>query len=187
MFSRAWEAPADQNLYRGEAPMVIMTNRKFNLRKVKTTGGVALGALANVTVQTGALVGTADGAYRLMSTNLLWSIKNQTVGEGPIVVGVAHGDYSVAEIKEAIESGSSINIGDKVAIEKGNRLVREIGVFSGLATEETLNDGRPIKTRLNWAIPIGINVNCFAYNDSGAQLNTGTIVDATGPLWVRDY
>ncbi len=161
--------------------------RKFSLRSVRTTGGVALATLANVTVVAGALVGTADGAYRLMSTRLVWSLKSSTAGDGPIVVGLAHNDYTVGEIKEAIEAGSAISIGNKVANEQAGRLVRIVGIFPGLSTDEVLNDGRPVKTKLNWAIPIGSSVNVFAYNDSGATLAGGAIVDATGPMWVKDY
>ncbi len=160
--------------------------RRFNLRKVNTTAGITLGTLANVTVVTGALTGTASQAYRLMSTTGVWSIKNNTVGEGPITFGFAHSDYSVTEIKEAIESGASISLGNKVSQEQSNRLVRVVGQFSGFAAEEIFNDGKPLKTRLNWAISIGNTAALFAYNDSGAALTTGGIIDYTGPIWVKD-
>ncbi len=147
---------------------------------------VTLGALANNIVVTGTLTSSADGQYRAMSVKLLWSIRNVTVGQGPIIVGFAHSDYSVTEIKEAIEIASSINIGDKVSNEKANRLVRVVGVFSGAESDQVLNDGKPMKTRLNWQMPIGANVNVFAYNDSGAALTTGGLVEANGDLWVKD-
>ncbi len=160
--------------------------RRYSLRRVRTTGGITLGTLANVTVVTSAILGAADGAYRLMSLSQSWALKNLTVGEGPVTVGYAHGDYTVTEIKEAIEAGASISIGNKIANEQANRLVRIIGSFSGEA-EEVLNDGKPMKIRLNWAIPIGTTVNIFAYNDSGAALTTGGIIEVTGPVWVKDY
>ncbi len=161
--------------------------RAFTLRGVRASPSISLGALAAITVFAGAIFGNADGAYRIMSYTGTWSIENHTAGEGPIVVGFAHGSYTVTQIKEAIESGASISIGNKLADEHAGRLVRRIGTFSGNSTEETLNDGKPIKTRLNWAIPIGTNFNLFAYNDSTATLTTGTIVRTNGKGWVKDY
>ncbi len=161
--------------------------RRFNLRAVRHSSATNLGALASAIVTLAAVYGNADGAYRIMSSSATWSLKNHTAGEGPLQVGYAHGSYTVTQIKEFIESSSSISIGTKLAGEQSNRLIRLIGTFSGNFAEETLNDGRPIKTRLNWAIPIGTNFNFFIYNDSGATLTTGSSVDVTGTGWVKDY
>ncbi len=160
---------------------------RYSLRPVRTSNQNVLSTLgANVAI-VASYFGAADGAYRIVSLQTTWSLKNLTAGEGPIVVGYAHGDYTVGEIKEFIESATSINIGDKIAGEQANRLVRRVGVFSGVGTEETLNNGMPIKTRLNWAIPIGKTFNMFAYNDSGGTLTTGAVVEANGVGWVKDY
>ncbi len=102
-------------------------------------------------------------------------------------MGYAFGDYTVTEIKEALESTSSISIGNKVENERSRRWVRKIGTFAGLDTDEVLNDGKPIKTRLNWAIPIGTSVNMFCYNDSASQRSTGAFVKFNGTLFVKDY
>ncbi len=160
--------------------------RRFNLRRVRTIPIVALATLADATVVVGAVTGSADGAYRAMSHKAVWSLRGLTAGEGPITVGYAYSDYSVTEIKEALEIANSISIGSKLEQEKANRLVRVIGQFAGQSTDETLNDGKPMTTRLNWFVPIGKAVNIFAYNESGAQLNTGASVQATGDLWVKD-
>ncbi len=162
--------------------------RRYNLRKVRTIPIITLGTLADVTVVTGAVTGAADGQYRAMSHKAVWSLRDFTAGEGPITVGYAHGDYSVTEIKEAIEIANSINLGDLVASrEQSQRLVRVVGVFQGTGEAESLNDGKPIKTRLNWAMPIGKALSVFAYNESGAALTTGAEIQATGDLWVKDY
>ncbi len=160
--------------------------RRFNLRRVKLTPSLSLGTLASVTALTTGLTGAADGQYRMMSVKGSWSVANMTAGEGPLRVGYAHSDYSVTEIKEAIEAAASISIGDKIANEQANRLVRTVGVFSGLNTDETLNDGKPITTKLNWAIPIGDFVNMFIYNDSGGSLTTGGLLHFNGDCWVKD-
>ncbi len=163
------------------------TKRRFQLRAVRATPSLALVTLASATALTGPLYAAADGAYRIMSFRGAFALRGHTAGEGPIHIGFAHGDYTVTEIKEFIESGASISVGDKIANEQANRLVRIVGTFDGLNTEEVLNDGKPIKTRLNWAIPIGKTMNFFVYNDSGAAQTTGSIVDITGTGWVKDY
>ncbi len=159
---------------------------RYSLRPVRFANSITLGTLANITVLTAGSTSTADGAYRMISMQAVWTLKGGTTGEGPITVGYAHSDYSVTEIKEALEANASINIGNKVSNEQANRLVRIVGTFGGGLTDEQLNEGRPVKTRLNWFIPIGMQVNLFAYNDSGATLTTGSIVDVTGKCWVKD-
>ncbi len=164
-------------------------SRRFNLRRVRVIPQIPLSTLANVTVLTGAVTGSADGAYRAISISGTWSYKLVGTTEGPVVVGYAHSDYSVAEIKEALEIQNSINVGDKVAQEKAKRLVRIVGVFSESLISggsATLNDGKPIKTRLNWFIPIGKAVNIFAYNDAGLALEGSSVIDMNGDLWVKD-
>ncbi len=159
-------------------------HKSFRLRKVRITPAQALSTLAGVTALTTGLTGAADGAYRLVSANGVHSVLSLTAGEGPITVGFAHSDYTVTEIKEAIESALAISVGDKIAQEKANRLVRVVGEIS--AAEPIMNEGRPVKTRLNWLIPIGKVVNMFAYNNNSGALTTGGIQNFTGDLWVKD-
>ncbi len=160
--------------------------RQFNLRKVKFSPSLALSTLGSVTALVANYFGAADGAYRIMSISATYSMEDHVGAEGPILVGVSHGDYTVTEIKEFIESGSSISVGDKIQSERANRLIRHIGTFSGISNAETLNDGRPIKTKLNWLIPIGKTLNVWYYNDSINALSTGTVMKANGSGWVKD-
>ena len=161
---------------------------RYSLRKVNTTPSVTVGTLAALTVVTGSLSGASTAQYRLISASYIWSLHGHTAGEGPYVVGYAFGDYTVTEIKEALESASSISPSDKIAQEKNNRWVRKIGTFAGDAVSETLNDGKPIKTRLNWAVQIGSTVNAFVYcEDTAANQTTGSLVELNGNMWVKDY
>ncbi len=190
MFSRAREASADQNLYvRGPLSETVANKRRkrYYLRPVRTTPSLALDTLNTLTVITTNVYGNADGAYRVISMDGTWTIDGLTVGEGPIVFGFAHGDYTVVEIKEALEGATSISIGNKVELERSRRWVRRVGVFSGENVSEAFNDGRQWKTRLNWTIPIGTNLNMFAYNDTEANLTTGARVKFNGTGWVKDY
>ncbi len=96
-------------------------------------------------------------------------------GDGPILVGIAHSDYTDAEIEAVIESTGSWNRGDKVAQEVAKRQVRRIGIFDVPNTaEETsvLNDGKPIKTKLNWVLQTGQTLTLWGYNMGSSALAT---------------
>ncbi len=159
-------------------------HRNFRLRRVRVTPAQALSTLAGVTVLTTGTVATSDAPYRLISCNGVHSVIGLTVGEGPITIGFAHSDYSITQIKEAIESAASIKIGDMAAQEKVQRKVRIVGEVS--ATIPILNEGRAVKTRLNWLFPIGKFANIFAYNNNSGALTTGGIQNFSGDLWVKD-
>ncbi len=157
--------------------------RRFNLKGVRTRATLALGTLASFDLLVGSLLGSSDNEYRLVSLKATWALDDLTANEGPILVGVAHGDYTAGEIEEAIEASASINKADKIAEEQANRLVRIVGVLTSQVT--ILNDGRPVKTKLNWAIPEGIAVDFWAYNESTGTLTTGASINVAGMTWIR--
>ncbi len=147
-------------------------------RKPGVSTGVSLGTLASKIVIVVGAIGVAPDKVRVSSMDAIISVDELTASEGPITVGYAHSDYSVTEIKECIESGAAFDLGDKVAQEKSNRWVRIVGQVS--SEEPRLNDGRAIKTKLNWLLAAGDNVNLFAYNLGGAALTTGATVFING-------
>ena len=50
--------------------------------------------------------------------------------------------------------------------------IKGVGVLSN--NERALNDGKPVKTRLNWMIPDGKGINMWSYNaGDAANLTTG--------------
>ena len=158
--------------------------RRFNLRRVRITPERALSTLATDTAIVNALTANAVSSYRAMTVKAAWSLTGLTAGEGPITVGYAHDDYTVAEIKEALEAAASIDPGDKISQEQANRLVRVVGMFS--ESNGDLNEGRPISTKLNWLIGVGHAINMFAYNEDTGTLTTGATLRCTGDLWVKD-
>ncbi len=115
-----------------------------------------------------------------------WAWTNPTATEGPLTVGYAHSDYSVTEIKECLEAVAAIDAGNKIANEQANRLIRIVGVLRSPVGGSFLNDGKPIKTRLNWLITPGDTVNVFAFNENTAALSTGSVLNLQGDLWVKD-
>ncbi len=110
--------------------------------------------------------------------------------DGPILVGVAHSDYTDAEIEAWIENSESWNARDLVAQEAAKRKIRRIGVFNivfddtGLGSA-TLNDGKPITTKCNWMLQSADTVKFWAYNMGAAIIITGYLYDVQGHanLW----
>ncbi len=140
---------------------------------------------ASNTLVGGALTNVSDNEYRAISLKMTWALSDFTAGEGPITVGVAHGDYTDAEIEEWFESTQSMTRADKIEQEQGSRLCRQVGTFPGILGNEVLNDGKPITTRMNWAIPSGIALKMWAFNSGPGTLTTSAEVNATGQLFGR--
>ncbi len=164
--------------------------RRFNLRRVKITNTASIGALASADVSFAALTDAVTGTMRCMSLNGVWSLRDVAAAtDDAYAFGVSHSDYSAAEIEECLEAAASIDLGDKVAQEQANRLVRQIGTFGNVATVgggATLNDGKPVKTRLNWLLSIGDSLSLWTRNGSGTIYTTGTKIGFDGDLWVKD-
>ncbi len=159
--------------------------RRYNLRRVRVTPVIALSTLASGIVLTTAITGAASSTYRVVSIKAQWTLTAFTAAEGPISVGYAHSDYTVTEIKEALDIAASIDQGDKIAQEKANRLVRRVGTFRSEQGSD-LNEGMPIKTRLNWLMTIGDSLVMWAQNESTSALTTGAFVNLMGDMWVKD-
>ncbi len=141
---------------------------------------ITLSTLAdNTAVNGGMLGGNLTEDYFAFSQRAVWTLRNHTAGEGPISVGIAHGDYTAAEIV-AYLSLSLLGPANKTQQEISRRLIRTVGVFDGLNTEESLNDGKPIKTPMKWVEDDGHDFIAWAFNRSGASLTTGTVLDIQG-------
>ncbi len=141
--------------------------------------------LASNTLLGAGLVSASDNEYRAISVRLTWALSDFTAGEGPITVGVALGDYSDTQIEQWLESSATMTRADPVAREQGNRMCRLVGTFPGILGNEVLNDGKPITTKLNWAIPSGSVVKLWAFNSGPGSLTTSAEVNATGRIFGR--
>ncbi len=94
---------------------------------------------------------------------------------GPILVGIAHSDYTAGEIEEFLEGTGGWNETDQIGQERAKRKIRRIGLFDvpGSAGESvSLNDGKAIKTKLNWILSQGETLALWAYNTGGSSLAT---------------
>ncbi len=144
---------------------------KGNVGEDLTLGTLGSGVLISTTfdeaVEERTLVSSVVATYSL---DLL------TAPQGPILFGLAHGDYTDAEIEEVIENIQSWTPGDKIAQEKAKRLVRTVGQFVADETSGTIdvkfNNGKPIKTKLNWMLQSDATLRLWAYNLSASALST---------------
>ncbi len=155
-----------------------------------------LGTLASKTLVRAIFDNAVTEVTRISSLVASWAMQEFTVasGDGPILVGIAHSDYSAAEIEEFIEQTAGWQAFDLVQKEISSRLIRTIGTFrasgpGGSSFDPTvLNDGLPIKTKLNWKLGTGQSLALWAYNlDTSALATTVPIVfvDGHANLWIQ--
>ncbi len=115
-----------------------------------------------------------------------YSMLNMTAAaaDGPILVGVAHSDYTDTEIQEFLTATTGWDEGNKVAQEQMSRKIRRIGTFQNppdITTPAVLNDGRQIKTKLNWILLQGQTLQLWAFNQGSSAFDTTVpVVHAAG-------
>ncbi len=101
---------------------------------------------------------------------------SEALGDGPIMIGVAHSDYTVTEIKEWIENSGSWDQGDMISKERNSRLIRRLGTFtivdSTASGSVPMGDGKPIKLKLKWTLTTGDTLQLWAYNLGASALAT---------------
>jgi len=150
-----------------------------------------LGTLASNTLISNTWDEVAVERTLLSSIVSTWTLDQLTGSQGPLIFGVAHSDYTDAEIEEVIENTGSWDAGDKISQERAKRLVRQIGVFVGTRPGAELgdvevNDGKPIKTKLNWILTTGDTLKMWVFNTGLALSVTDPQMRAEGHanLWV---
>ncbi len=131
---------------------------------------------------------------RISSIKCSYSLNNLTPLQnmGPIIVGVAHSDYTDAEVEQWLETAGSWDRGNTSAREQRSRMVRQIGRFSigpdgSAADAHVLNGGRPIKTKLNWLLTEGQTVKFWAFNAgsvANATTNPNFEIQGSANLWI---
>lgn len=134
----------------------------------------ALGTLAAQDVVVSAVADAVVSRSIITSIDCSYSLSGYTVTDnvGPIQVGVAHFDYSDAEIEEWIELATGWDGGNLQSQEVSNRKIRSIGTIPMITSlaASPLNEGRPIKTKLNWIIEPGQGLKFWAYNQGSVAV-----------------
>ncbi len=171
--------------------MARKTDRNFV--SAKTSAELALSTLAVNTVLATDLVAQEDDLFYISMLVKNMSLAGRTAGEGPIIWGVADGDYTVAEIKECIDARGieGFDQNDRIELEQARRAVREIGAFSGEGTAELWNDGQPTKVKLGFTVNRKAadgsqnHLQVWFMNQSSATLTTGIISRLDCVLYAR--
>ena len=118
-----------------------------------------------------------------------YSLSNFTIAAnvGPIEIGVAHGDYTLAEIQAWSDLSTGWDEGNKGSQEIAKRLIRTIGVFSGPEVTNAVSTFHE-KVKLNWILNQGLSLQFwFKNNGSAAISSTDPNVNVQGHanLWPR--
>ncbi len=136
---------------------------------------------------------TVDTKTWVSSCRLTWALSNLTeaFSQGPITVGLAHSDYTDAEIEEFLEQTASWTQGNLPGQEIARRKIRVVGTFDtpNIALgKSVLNEGKPITTKCGFLLQIGDGVRYWAYNNgSNALATTSAELTVAGHanLWPR--
>lgn len=169
--------------------MMARKRRIKGYEAVRINESLALGGLNDRTVVAQGLTTSPEDGHSRWNWSFegFISIKDQTGGEGPIVVGCCHGDYTVTEVKEALEA-TDTNTEDQILLEQSRRKVRTWGIFTGKDSDGYLNNNtRSQKHKIKFSTSEGNSVSVFAYNDSGAALTAGAVVHLYGTIHRRRY
>ena len=129
----------------------------------------------------------------ITSIDAIWALKNFTIAtdDGPIMVGIAHSDYTATEIEEWIENAAGWSEADLVGQEVAKRKIRKVGVFdspNAALDDVVLNDGKSIHTKCGWMLASGQGLALWAYNLGDSNLATtapDVFVQGTAHVWPR--
>ncbi len=154
-------------------------------RYLKIQDSMVVGALVAGDLVAEDLADTVDDKVFALWFKGTVALTGNTAGEGPLQVGLAHSDYSAAEIEEALEAVGNWDEGDLVAREQGKRRVRSVGEFAGLDAVEVLNDGKALFIKMMFPLENGITLKTWARNNTGSTRTTGGNVRFSGILAVR--
>lgn len=165
--------------------MARKRRRRGRLFVPRMSESLALGTLASNDVIGSNFAHAVNNDVWCVSMDAICSAHGHSAGEGPYIVGVAHGDYTDAEIEEWFEATGSWDQGDKIANEQARRKCRVIGIFNGNTSEETLFDGKPKRVKLGFKLQAGQYLKLWCYNESTGAFTTGTIVELKGPIYLK--
>lgn len=145
-----------------------------------------LSTLAAATVVKTAAITLTDAAF-LYSGKFTWTMHDIPVNTGIIKVGLCHDDFTNSEIAAFLTAAAPVTKGDKVAREISTRgkFIKRVGVFPLEVLSESLNDGKPIKTKLRFDIQQGRALAMYAMNVSDTVRTGNAHVSMNGPLWGR--
>ncbi len=156
-----------------------------NYRKVQIQSTIGLTTLVSHKPEAATILTNLLDKVKVSSLylNFVWDDMTGTGGnqneDGPLLIGVAHGDYTLDEIEEFIEAVTSIDFGDKIAAERSRRLMRTLGTLSAMQISFPGHGGLK-KIKLNWTLGEASTLLVWAYNLGGSDLTTGSQLEISG-------
>lgn len=166
-----------------------MTKKKFKKNRrgfvaIPFNAILTLGALVTNAIVIVSTMGSVFGEdIYIISVDATWSLRNFTAAEGPVHVGYTHSDLSTTEVQENLDAELS-NPDDIIAKERSRRPVRKVGTFSQGLTDQSLNDGKVLRSKIKFSVGDGFNLDVYAIN-RGANLTTGGIIHVSGTIYGR--
>ncbi len=161
------------------------SRRRGRLFVPRVSESLALGALASNTLVKADFANSLDQECWAISMDVEAVMHNHTQGDGPIVFGVAHGDYEQQEIEEWLEANASWKSSDKIENEQARRKCRLIGTFDGTLTQEKFREGQVVRVKLGFKVEDGETLSLWAYNDGSGVMTTGSLLEIKGQIYFK--
>ncbi len=154
------------------------------------TVSIALGTLAADAgiLATGGIGTTLLERFRIIKTEIHAHISGPTfaLGDGPLAIYLADGDFSLAEIEESIEVTGPLGPNDKVSADRAERFTKLFGQVNfspnDNGTGNILEQGRVVERTIRWTFARAKGWNWMFYN-RGTPLTTG----ATAKLRAKHF
>ncbi len=152
----------------------IRRKRNPNFVAIPFNAGLSLAGLVNDVVVVQGTLGAAFGEdIYIISVDAAWSTSGMVSGEGPINFGFSHGDLSVTEVLETLDSEVT-DPDDIIARERARRPVRRVGTMPGFVTNEVLLNGTTVRTRVGFSVGDGHTLDFYAVNRSGSTISSAS-------------
>ncbi len=155
---------------------------RSNKVRIPFSSEIALSTLADETAIFISVLGNLSEDIYLTGAKTQVTVRDLSAGEIPLQLAWAHGDYTLAEVKEALDA-SPAGPQDKIAIERAKRAVRNFGVIQVASNLDQFNLGSPKYRRLQFTVEDGEPINFVVMNRSGGALTTGATVEIQGDLF----
>ncbi len=148
---------------------------------IRESRGQALGTLA---AGTGLFIGTKFVTlerFRMLKAEIYATITGLTSGElTGFIFGLADGQYSLAQVEEAIEESGPLGPNDEISADKADRPVWFTGAIDRETGTEAIfeneNGGHMMIIKPRWIFARTKSWNYFVY-DLGAAITTGSTVN----------
>lgn len=138
-------------------------------------GGDSIASLASGTAvkltTTGPSTLTED--FRLIKVELSAAVQNLTDNDGPVMIGLADNELTIAEIAECLQADVT-DRNDRLEDEKATRPVWILSTY--IHGSEIANNGLPIEKTIRWTFSNTEGFCLFAYNASNSTNTTGDVV-----------